>query len=201
MTLIVVRNYVCGANMLSNRLIRRSIAVSATLGAALLLAPGGVSAQPSVGSADGAISGGSAILDSGSSVLNANIVDGVTGIVNGGSSILNSLPGTGSFAPRQPCNQGTVSGGPGVTQTNHDLGRPGPASFVINYETESVPDVIEVFYQGGLVQSIGPVGDNINEGTGSAVVALPPGGDTSVLVKVTGPADTIWEYTVNCPFA
>ena len=45
------------------------------------------------------------------------------------------------------------------------------------------------------------MGDDINEGTGSANITLPPGTDTTVLVKVTGPGGTEWDYTVGCPFA
>ncbi|KZF10496.1 MAG: hypothetical protein WBD41_24475 [Rhodococcus sp. (in: high G+C Gram-positive bacteria)] len=187
--------------MLSTNLIRNSLAVSAAIATIALLAPGAAVAQPSTGSADDVISGGSGILDGGSSVLDGDIADGAAGIVDSGSSILNSLPGTGSFAPRQLCNQDTVAGGPGVTQTNHDLGRPGPNSFVLRYETINIPDIIDVFYQGALIYSTGYVGDNINEGTGSVVVNVPPGTDTSVLVKVTGPGGTDWDYTVGCPIA
>lgn len=187
--------------MLSTRRIRYTIpAVVAVAGA--VLTPGLASAQPSAGSVDGVISGGSAILDSGSSILDGgSIVDGATSILNSGSSILNSLPGTGSLAPRQQCNQDTIAGGPGVTQTQHDLGRGGPTSFVLRYETYAIPDLIEVFYQGGLAYSTGYIGDDINEGTGSVVVNLPAGADTAVLVKVTGPGGTDWDYTVSCPIA
>ncbi|WP_024800995.1 hypothetical protein [Nocardia sp. BMG51109] len=108
--------------------------------------------------------------------------------------------GFGSAVPRsQQCNASTESGGAGVTDTVHELGRSGPASFVLSYETESIPDLIQVFYGGAQVYSTGYIGDNINEGTGSAVVTLPAGGATSVLVRVTGPSDTEWSYVVRCP--
>lgn len=188
--------------MLSNNALWKSITVAATLAAVSLAAPGVASAQPSAGSVDGVISSGSAVLDSGSGILDGgSIVDSAIDILNSGSSMINSLPGTGSIAPRQFCNQDTLAGGPGVTQTLHDLGRSGPASFELRWETLDIPDNIDVFYQGALVFSTGYVGDNTNEGTGSAVIALPPGTDTNVLVKVIGPGGTEWNYTVGCPFA
>lgn len=187
--------------MLSSKHIGGPIAaVSATVALALAI-PGGAHAQPSPGSAEGAINSGSAVLDSGSAILDGDIGAGAKGLLDTGSSIVNSLPGTGSIAPRQRCNEATLAGGPGVTQTLHDLGRSGPATFQIRWETYSIPDVIEVFYQGAFVFGTGPVGDDINEGTGSAVISLPPGTDTNVLVKVTGPGGTEWDYTVGCPFA
>lgn len=91
-----------------------------------------------------------------------------------------------------------MAGGEGVTDTNHQLGRTGPTSFVLDYETENVPDNIEVFYQGGKVYESGYTGDDLNEGTGSAVVSLPAGAATIVLVRVTEPDGTSWAYTVGC---
>lgn len=173
-----------------------------------LVSPAASSAQPipgsaeiTTGSAEGALNSGSAILDGGSSILDGDIRGGARQLVDEGISIFNTIPGSGSAAPRQFCNNATLAGGPGITQTNHDLGRSGPLSFNISWETYSIPDIIDVFYQGALVFSTGPVGDDINEGTGSAVINLPPGGDTSVLVKVTGPGGTEWDYAVGCPFA
>ncbi|MFC9435026.1 hypothetical protein [Nocardia sp. NPDC057030] len=115
-----------------------------------------------------------------------------------GSSGSGSGPGTPA-PPTQQCNQSTQAGGAGVTNTMHQLGRPGPTSFVLSYETFNIPDQIEVFYQGALVYTTGYVGDDINEGTGSAVVNIPPGTATAVLVRVTGPGGTDWNYTVHCP--
>ncbi|KAA8889715.1 hypothetical protein F3087_06730 [Nocardia colli] len=115
-----------------------------------------------------------------------------------GSSGSGSGPGTPA-PPTQQCNQSTQAGGPGVTNTMHQLGRPGPASFVLSYETFNIPDQIEVFYQGARVHNTGYIGDDINEGTGSAVINIPPGTATAVLVRVTGPGGTDWNYTVHCP--
>lgn len=84
-----------------------------------------------------------------------------------------------------------VSGGAGITSTKHELGRGGPTSFVLGYETEDIPDLIEVYYEGRLIHSTGYIGDDINEGTGSAVVKVPAGGASSVLVRVTGPDHSV----------
>ncbi|MFC3961761.1 hypothetical protein [Nocardia jiangsuensis] len=180
--------------------IRRVAAVGAL--AALVTAGGaaGVSAQPSgsagidTGSAGGVIDTGSGILNSGSGVLDS------------GSAVLDGLglglPDTGSGGggvQTQRCNQSTQAGEDGVTTTRHDLGRSGPTSFVLAYETENVPDLIDVFYEGTPVYSTGWVGDDLNQGTGSAVVTLPAGAATSVTVRVTGGVGTVWEYVVNCP--
>ncbi|MBH0779284.1 hypothetical protein IT779_23730 [Nocardia sp. NEAU-351] len=147
------------------------------LAAAVVLGTGAVaSAAPSSGSSGS--SGGSGDTGSGSG----------------------SADGGGSFGPlTQLCNQSTKSGGAGVTSTVHQIGRSGPTSFVLSYETYAIPDLIEVFYEGSLVRSTGYVGDNINQGTGSVVVNLPAGAATSVTVRVTGPNSTDWDYTVHCP--
>jgi hypothetical protein len=193
--------------MLVRRRIQIALAAAATASLALL-GPGIASAQPipgsadiTTGSAEGAVNSGSAFLDAGSSILDGDIRGGARQVFDEGISIFNSLPGSGSAAPRQFCNNATIAGGPGITQTNHDLGRSGPLSFGMSWETFDIPDVIDVFYQGALVFSTGPIGDDINEGTGGTVINLPPGSDTSVLVKVTGPGGTDWNYNVSCPFA
>lgn len=88
------------------------------------------------------------------------------------------------------------------TTTVHELGVAGPTSFFFEWETLNQPDQHEVFYEGALIHDTGLVGDNINEGTGSATVVVPAGASTQVTVTVTGPeAGTVWDYTVNCPAA
>ncbi|WP_280439749.1 hypothetical protein [Nocardia cyriacigeorgica] len=170
----------CEANMLVTNIIGRRVVRAATatitIAAAITLAgAASISAAPGTGSSGSSDSGSSSGSGTGSG-------------------------GSGSSIPRsKPCNQSTQSGGEGVTDTLHHLGTSGPASFVLAYETYRIPDQIEVFYQGGLVHNTGYIGDDINQGTGSVVIALPPGTATSVLVRVTGPGGTDWEYTVNCP--
>lgn len=69
-----------------------------------------------------------------------------------GSAIL----GNGSSLPTtQQCNQSRQSGGEGVTSTYHELGRSGPTSFLLEWETYDVPDRIQVFY--GVPKSTTPV--------------------------------------------
>lgn len=105
----------------------------------------------------------------------------------------------------QPCNQKTESGGQGVTTTDHALGRSGPTSFRLTYDTRSQADRIEVFYEGRLLKdSPGLVGDNLNDparrGEGATTVRVPAGKSQIVRVKVTGPEEgTVWSYTVHCP--
>ncbi|WP_315774270.1 hypothetical protein [Rhodococcoides kroppenstedtii] len=113
----------------------------------------------------------------------SGLIDDPIGTITGGVRILSEVIGgagssgagsSGNGAPTQNCNEATVSGGAGV------------------------PDNIEVFYQGGKVFESGYIGDDLNEGTGSAVVRLPPGAATTVLVRVSGPNGTNWTYTVRC---
>lgn len=102
--------------------------------------------------------------------------------------------------PVAECNTATSSGGQGVTTTVHELGTAGPTSFLFEWETLNQPDQLEVFYEGVKIHDTGLVGDNINDGTGSATVTVPAGTSTQVTVTVTGPeAGTVWDYVVNCP--
>lgn len=137
---------------------------------------------------------GSSVLDLGSSVI--GLPDGISSELGGTGS---SGSGPNQSAPiTQACNTSTQSGGSGITETNHILGVSGPTSFVLGYETYNVPDQIQVFYDGAQVADTGRVGDNINDGTGSIQVTLPPGASTSVLVRVIGDPGTKWDYTVYC---
>lgn len=102
--------------------------------------------------------------------------------------------------PPQPCDATTQSGGQGVTVTDHQLGVSGPTSFLFEWEAINIPDQFEVLYEGVVIFDTGLVGDDINEGTGSAIVNVPAGAATTVTVRVTGPdAGTAWSYVVNCP--
>nr|WP_229745718.1 hypothetical protein [Rhodococcus trifolii] len=177
---------------------RRVAAVGTISLAFACMAPALASAQPTLGSSTGSglIDDPIGTIQSGSAAIDP------IGIVQGGIGIVEDYLGGGSSGggtPTQQCNESTQAGGEGVTDTLHNLGRTGPTSFVLAYETEYVPDQIEVFYQGAPLYNSGYVGDNLNEGTGSAVVNVPPGVESSVLVRVTGPSDTEWSYTVNCP--
>lgn len=149
----------------------------------------------------GAIAGADPVAGTGSS--SGSSEGDILDLLNTGSSILKGEGPAGPSGPPsvQQCNQSTKSGNDGVTETIHQLGKAGPTSFVLSYDTRNIPDRIEVFYQGGRVADTGFVGnDNApGQGTGSVTVRLPRGVATSVLVRVTGGTDTVWEYTVSCP--
>jgi hypothetical protein len=96
----------------------------------------------------------------------------------------------------QPCNVETQSGGAGETRTRHFLGpTPGPVS--LDYDTQTVPDRIEIRYRGrviastpGMVSGRGRIGFNWQ----------PQGNDYVVEVVVIGPfSNTRWRYRLNCP--
>ena len=100
--------------------------------------------------------------------------------------------------PPVPCNQLTTAGGVGVTTTVHELGTAGPTSFQLTYEMFSIPDQLDVFYEGVNIYTTGTV----VSGGQTVTVAVPQGSSTQVTVVVTGPdPSTAWEYTVFCPVA
>ena len=131
-------------------------------------------------------------------VLQGGIPTDVGDLIGLGTDLLNS---TGSLAPTQQCSSITKSGGAGVTTTKHELGKRGPTSFSLRYDTRNIPDQIEVLYQGRIIHNTGYVGNNNNpaNGVGAVTVNVPAGTATNVLVRVTGPQNTLWDYTVNCP--
>lgn len=157
-----------------------------------VVAVGALVAFAGVAGADtGSAATGSGVIDTGSGIL-GDLLDTGSGVLGGGAS-------GGSAGAVQQCNRSTKSGGEGVTTTVHQLGVAGPTTFVLSYETLNIPDRIQAFYEGAQVLDTGYVGDNLNEGTGSAVVSLPAGTATTVTVRVSGLDETKWEYTVNCP--
>lgn len=95
-----------------------------------------------------------------------------------------------------PCNVDTQSGGAGETRTRHYLG-PTAGPVTLDYDTQTVPDRIEVRYRGrviaatpGMVSGRGRIGFDWR----------PQGGDNVVEVVVIGPfANTRWRYRLNCP--
>jgi hypothetical protein len=102
-----------------------------------------------------------------------------------------SLPPPGA----QPCDEETRSGGAGVTRTRHFLGdRRG--TVVLEYDTARVPDRIEVYRRGQLIEST----PGMVSGRGRLVFDHTPGGDNTVEVVVIGPyPGTIWRYRLGCP--
>ncbi|MCX7685828.1 MAG: hypothetical protein N2Z67_11245 [Acetobacteraceae bacterium] len=95
----------------------------------------------------------------------------------------------------QPCDEETRSGGAGVTRTRHYLGdRRGRV--ILDYDTARVPDRIEVYRRGQLIEST----PGMVSGRGRLVFDHQPGGDNTVEVVVIGPyPGTIWRYRLGCP--
>ena len=96
----------------------------------------------------------------------------------------------------QPCNETTVSGGEGITVTNHELGQTG-GSFQFDYDTVIQPDQITIRYEGNIIFDVGPIGTG---GTVTTTVNYGPGTSTQIEITVDGvEAGTVWSYTVHCP--
>lgn len=95
-----------------------------------------------------------------------------------------------------PCNADTASGGQGITRNKHFLGnQPGPVT--INYDMKTIPDQMNVYYQGQIVAST----SRFVSGRGGLTFNFQPrGGDYTVLVEVVGAnPGTTWRYIVRCP--
>lgn len=107
-----------------------------------------------------------------------------------------------------PCDVETVSGGHGVTKTNHVLGNK-PGLVELMYNMESIPDKLEVYYQNELVISTYEINGNDNGFVGGNLSSGPTALlkfnykkdiDDFVLVVVTGSnQETAWEYLISCP--
>ena len=96
----------------------------------------------------------------------------------------------------QPCNVESQSGGAGETRNRHYLG-PTPGPVTLDYDTQTVPDSIEVRYRGRiLARTPGMV-----SGRGQLRFDWQPqGNDHVVEVVVIGPfSNTRWRYRLNCP--
>jgi hypothetical protein len=108
-----------------------------------------------------------------------------------------------------------VSGAEGLTFTNLTLGNvAGTAS--INYDTYSIPDRLDIYYNGNWVAGTGtdpgPVppqkncsdvvsGDGFYGKMGTLSFAYDPAISKEVTVVVSGclGSSTAWDYTVECP--
>lgn len=106
-----------------------------------------------------------------------------------------------------PCNSSNDSGGEGITTNLHFLGE--KAGLVnIQYDMQSVPDKLEVFYEGQLVASTydilgnneGFVGGNMPTGCcGNLTFHYKKNKDDFCKVIITGNNHTYWSYIINCP--
>lgn len=182
-------------------------AVAAILATGALFSPAAAAAEP-VGDPAPIGDTGSAVIDGGSSMINGcvqdvgscfgRLLDGGSSVLGTGSGILSGGSSSGPGAT-QPCNQSTKSGEEGVTTTTHTIGRTGPTSFDLSWDTEDIPDEIVVLYQGVPIANTGYVGGQKGTQYGSIRVDVPAGSASSVAVRVTGPSGTVWTYTVHCP--
>lgn len=102
----------------------------------------------------------------------------------------------GSLAPTVQCPGGSDDGGRGHFTQWVDIGAAGPSTIHLRYETFSIPDNVDVFYQGANVYHSGLVGTN---GNVDVDIALPAGTDGRVKVVVYAPYEgTAWNYDVSC---
>lgn len=167
---------------MNNAVVRhRRTAIAAVAGAVALVcgAPGLAVAAPATGSVDTGSAGG---IFSGSA--DAAGSSGRDGSPNGVDGSLRQVR----------CNQQSKSAGEAVTNTRHMMGRAGPMSFTLDYNTGTQADKIEVFYHGKVRAATGYV-----TGAGSRQVTVPAGTNDYVTVKVTGPVGGSWNYTITCP--
>jgi hypothetical protein len=113
-------------------------------------------------------------------------------------SPLNGFPNNYSIiriSEKVPCNAKTISGGFGVTPTLHSVGSKS-GTILLNYEMYSIPDKLEVFYEGKLLFST----NGFVSGNKTESITYNYNKETEIEVIVTGnDAGTAWEYTVNCP--
>lgn len=102
--------------------------------------------------------------------------------------------------PQQPnvvqCNAKVESGGQGFTETTHNLGTT-PGTVTIDYNMHSVPDRIDVLYNGKVVAST----NQLVSGNGRLSFNYPAqlNMPTSCVVRLSAPeSGTVWDYVVNC---
>lgn len=103
--------------------------------------------------------------------------------------------GTWNAQQSQPgsCMVQQNSGEQGIFSQSYDL-QEYCGTFDFQYETYTIPDTIEIFYEGKTVFQVGPVGAN------ATVPIQYSGASTVVTVVVTAPLEgTAWNYTVGCP--
>lgn len=106
------------------------------------------------------------------------------------------------------CSNTAESGGKGVTEKKHILGNTS-GTVIINYDMKSVPDKLEVFYEGKLVASTRQIKGNVKGFVGASNDAKCCGSlsfdfkfnkEDFCKVRVTGGSSTTdWSYTLNCP--
>ncbi|EDY85319.1 hypothetical protein GP5015_1268 [gamma proteobacterium HTCC5015] len=149
-------------------------------------------------------------VDSGQFCVDVKLVDS-SGLVSAEQTICITV------IPPLACDTKKVSGGEGVTNTLHEMGT-NPGTVLVDYETYTVKDKIDIFQNGQWVAGTGPstsrssirtaldcaqatealgyVGEN-----SEFLFAYDPalGGDVEVVVSGCENSGTAWEYTASCP--
>jgi len=91
-----------------------------------------------------------------------------------------------------PCDQTSKSGGEGKTENKHLISDKNGV-VVIAYNMLSIRDLMEVCYEDKLIYSTGFV-----NGIDTLKLNYTPNQDNFITVRITGPKDTEWSYTVLC---
>ena len=157
----------------------------------------------------GSNAGSSAVFDSLTQIDWPAIIDTFPEVIDIGSQVINGerapedllplLDVTGSLAPEQQCDATTKAGGRvGVQQHRYNLGKSGPSTVSLKYETYRIGDKITVatpsgtvlWTTGGYVSTSGPKTQPINV----------PAGVSALVVTITADKQgTEWEYSLSCP--
>ncbi len=122
-------------------------------------------------------------------------------VVTDGSWSINtsprSAPTSGSWtAQNQPfgqCQQQQLSGNQGIFTNTYDLGV-NCGSFNFEYETYTIPDRVQMFYEGQILLDTGVVGEH------KVLPIAYSGSSSQITVVVTADlSGTAWYYIVGCP--
>lgn len=95
------------------------------------------------------------------------------------------------------CDAQVNSGGEGNTETKHTLGSQS-GKVIVDYDAKSIPDKIDVIYDGKVVATTGDLASGIGQLEWDYVAAS--GKPDFCIVIVSAPqTNTAWAYRVNCP--
>lgn len=106
-----------------------------------------------------------------------------------------------------PCDSQVKSGHDGVTNEVITMGTQS-GMVTLRYDMESIPDKLEVIYEGQVISSTFQISGNDNGYVGGGNSAGATGFlnflyqyniDQFVTVRVTGPVGTDWTFTIECP--
>ena len=121
-----------------------------------------------------------------------------TTVIKAPDTIAGNVP-YATIAPTNtsPCNQLVKSGRQGTDITEISLGTQA-GNVVINYNMDDIPDQIDVYYGGKLVQSTNQLVSH--QGSLIWAYSADPNIGYSCTVIIRAPANgTVWSYSVSCP--